>query len=332
MLRRHDARRRDAVARRILETAVASRALALLPVSRLHVGPRAGIVEHLASLLERPVRVGVLLGSDRPNRKPVLRVFSAEGDTLAFLKAAEDPVGELVRAEARALQTIAAAGQQAALLQLPRVLHTGRWKGLELLLLSPLEASQARGTDDDPELAAALEVAELTGRRERSVLDLAAELHARTHRWPDTPQLDRVTRHLDLLVERAGQRILQVGAWHGDWSPWNIGRHRGRLQAWDWERFADGAPIGYDAVHHRAQLLWRDGTPAAACLPALLAAARDLLVLADRSEQDADIVVALYQAEILLRYLQDQSPGAAPRPRTRWVLDQLDVPSVPTKA
>jgi len=332
MLRRHDARRRDAVARRILETAVASRALALLPVSRLRVGPHAGIVEHLATLLGRPVRVGVLLGSDRPNRKPVLRVFSPEGDTLAFLKAAEGPVGELVRAEAQALQSTASAAREATLLEVPRVLHTGTWQGIDLLLLSPLQASQSRGTDDDPELVAALEVAGLVSLRERSVLELIDELRAGTDGWEPTPALARAAHHLDALVGRAGQCDLRVGGWHGDWSPWNIGRHGDRLQAWDWERFATGAPLGYDAVHHRVQLLWRDQVPAADCRPALLAAAGDMLALADRPVRDADPVVALYLVEILLRYLEDQPHGAPLRPRTRWVLDQLDTPSSPTKA
>ncbi|MDQ3627432.1 MAG: hypothetical protein M3419_01140 [Actinomycetota bacterium] len=328
MLRRHDARRRDAVARRVLEGAVASRALLLMPVSRLRVAAPGGIVEHLASVLGRPVRAGVLLGRDRPNRKPVLRVFSAQGDTLAFLKVADGRVGELVRAEAQALQSIASTARKTGLLQVPRVLHSGQWEGLQLLLLSPLTASQSRRSDDDPELAAALEVAQLVGLSERPVRDLVNELRARADRMDTTPELTRTRARLDSLLARAGDRGLWVGGWHGDWSPWNMGRHRGRLQAWDWERFAAGVPVGYDAVHHRSQLLWRDHVPAADCRPALLAAARDMLALAQLPESDAEPVVELYLVEILLRYLQDQPLVDPLRPRTAWVLDQLDAVSL----
>lgn len=332
MLRRHDARRRDAIARRVLETAVSTRILKLLPVSRLQVRPGDGIVEHLETLLEHPVHVGVLLGSDRANRKPVLRVFSPSGETVAFLKAAHGAVGALVRGEAAALRSIADNVEIAARLELPKVLHSGAWNDLELLLLSPLAASQSRGTSENPELTAALEVARLRGVHQKPVAEFVAALRTRMAAVEGTVDLVPVSDHLDRLVERAGSRVLLAGSWHGDWSPWNIGRHQHRLQAWDWERFAEGVPVGYDAAHHRAQLLWRDGTSIADCRPALVAAVAAMLDVAGLDRSDAEHVVALYLVEILLRYLEQQPSGAPLLPRTRWVLDQLDLASSPTKA
>jgi hypothetical protein len=240
-------------------------------------------------------------------------------------------VSSLVRAEADALQSIASAARSAAVLEVPQVLHCGEWNRMTLLLLSPLQASQSRGTDDDPELPAALEVACLMGLQRRSVMHLADQLRGRMASLPHTGELAAVRNHLDGLVERAGTRELSVGSWHGDWSPWNIGRHQGRLQAWDWERFASSAPVGYDAVHHRAQLLWRDHAVPEACRSALVGAARAMLELAGEAEADVESVVDLYLVEISLRYLEQQGSGDPPRPRTRWVLSQLESSSAPHK-
>ena len=60
---------------------------------------------------------------------------------------------------------------------------------------------------------------------------------------------------------------LGFGRWHGDWSPWNMGRAGGRMQVWDWEQSAVGVPLGFDAVHFLLQRLFRDeaSPDAAAC-------------------------------------------------------------------
>ncbi|MER5419865.1 hypothetical protein [Streptosporangium roseum] len=112
----------------------------------------------------------------------------------------------------------------------------------------------------------------------------------------------------DLLIGAIGEisRISGHGsAWHGDFSPWNIARGAdGRLLVWDWERFATGVPLGFDAVHHffqRALRRTRPATAARACvaraLPILapfglsaaearLTAIRYLIALADRHAAD----------------------------------------------
>ena len=40
-----------------------------------------------------------------------------------------------------------------------------------------------------------------------------------------------------------------VGASHGDWSPQNLSVVQGGVAAWDWERFAEDRPLGFDAAH-----------------------------------------------------------------------------------
>ncbi|NRQ34443.1 hypothetical protein HII36_21675 [Nonomuraea sp. NN258] len=60
------------------------------------------------------------------------------------------------------------------------------------------------------------------------------------------------------------------GAWHGDLAPWNLcPSDDGRLLVWDWERYADGVPYGFDALHyflHRALRTMTPVTAARACL------------------------------------------------------------------
>jgi hypothetical protein len=71
-----------------------------------------------------------------------------------------------------------------------------------------------------------------------------------------------------------GDLPLDFGAWHGDWTPWNMAWHRGVLRLWDWERFARGVPDGFDLLHYRLQeamrtapgppyAAWPDGAAAA---------------------------------------------------------------------
>ncbi|MDP9864996.1 MULTISPECIES: hypothetical protein [Streptosporangium] len=112
----------------------------------------------------------------------------------------------------------------------------------------------------------------------------------------------------DLLVDAVGEISRISGpehAWHGDFAPWNIARGAdGRLLVWDWERFATGVPLGFDAVHHFFQRALRRAAPvtaARACLAqalpvlapfglsaaeARLTAIRYLITLADRHAAD----------------------------------------------
>ncbi|PWR12748.1 hypothetical protein DKT68_02545, partial [Micromonospora acroterricola] len=66
------------------------------------------------------------------------------------------------------------------------------------------------------------------------------------------------------LARRHGGTAVEFGHWHGDWVPWNLGRHAGRLVAWDWEHSGPDVPVGFDLAHDAFQrsLVLR-GEPAA---------------------------------------------------------------------
>ena len=66
----------------------------------------------------------------------------------------------------------------------------------------------------------------------------------------DAPGLESFREIADVLESEGDIDALPVSAWHGDWSPWNMGRVAdGRLGVWDWERTSVGAPTGLDSLH-----------------------------------------------------------------------------------
>jgi hypothetical protein len=143
----------------------------------------------------------------RANRKPVLSV-SGPGGRLAFVKIGDSArTRDLVRNEARALRLVAAAAP--ATIVAPAVLHHGRWRGLEVLVLSPLPVPTRPWARRVP--------APLV---ERAVQEIAAL-------DPGAPWC----RHGDFAPWNMAPT------------------RDGRLLVWDWERFESGVPLGFDAVH-----------------------------------------------------------------------------------
>lgn len=129
---------------RLVGTRLGNRAMTWLAPDRLTVSAPAGgpvdtIEDHLSRLLDSEVLVSVGVGSPRANRKPILRALSPDGRTLAFVKVGSAPVTtELVRGEAEALGVYWSSGPAGRLVHAPRVLHHGRWRSLELLVLEPM--------------------------------------------------------------------------------------------------------------------------------------------------------------------------------------------------
>jgi hypothetical protein len=265
--------------------------------------------------------VGVLLGTERANSKPVLQVFDAAGRTIAFVKLDPRPGAQLASNEASALEMLADSAPRGV--RVPRLLHRDRWNDLEVLVLSPLAGSQSVSADDDPVLPAVASIAAVSGLFFTTVTTLIQRQRENASLLEHPEQAETVKRALDLLEQSYGDLKLCTGAWHGDWAPWNIRQVGREVQVWDWERFATGVPFGLDAVHHRAQLLWRDGQSPRDCAAVLDAAHAAIQPFSPVPVHPPLPSIIWYLVEITCRYLHDQPAATRTRPRTQWVLDQL---------
>jgi hypothetical protein len=120
--------------------------------------------------------------------------------------------------------------------------------------------------------------------------------------------------------------VLPLGAWHGDWTPWNCAAAGGAVALWDWERFATGVPLGMDALHHDLQTaLARPGAISPDLPRSLLATAPDRLRGWELDDRQARSTAVAYLVEICSRYLADDQAAAGARVGAldSWLLPAL---------
>ena len=124
-----------------------------------------------------------------------------------------------------------------------------------ILLLDalPTWAAGRLPTYDDANAAALA----LVRSRPRSVENVVESAYWSTLRASAETVASSARMPLLTAVEAVGDSLrgleLELGACHGDWSPWNMWRTQRQLLVWDWERFADKAPVGADLVHFALQ-------------------------------------------------------------------------------
>ncbi len=314
-----------------------NRGLTRMTGHRLSVSVPAGqpydsLEDHLADILGSDVVVGVNLGAPRANRKPVLHALAPDGRTLAYVKVGtSDATAGLVRGEASALASFWAAGPPSGLLRVPEVLHHGRWRGLELLVLAPVRPTSARWHRRAVPTVAMRELGAHLGVSRSAFRETPVWQHARTA--PGTLRDDKQASAFGRIVaaaeSRYGDSQVAVGAWHGDWTPWNMVWDDRQVLLWDFERFAGGVPLGFDLAHYHLQTALREhGEDAAARM-----VRQGLVPGADTSGgadvlagNDPDAVTVGYLVELGRRYLIASEPavGQPLRARTRWLLDLLD--------
>ncbi|MFG2085663.1 MULTISPECIES: hypothetical protein [unclassified Spirillospora] len=286
---------------------------------RVEVPDGAETVEtYLTAALGRPVCAALYARpAGRANDKPVLQALSpgSDGPPIAFVKVGVDELtGRLVRAEAAALARLPRTA--GAVVRAPEVLHHGSWRGLDVLALTPLPTWEPGRPVTSQLLADALrEIAAAAGTRR---LRLAASpywaaLRDRAAALPGGAA-DRLRAALAAIGERHGDAEIVFGSWHGDFTPWNTGGSDGGLLVWDWERFATGVPVGFDALHHLLQRAVSDpaADPARAAADCVRGAAGALAPFAAEAAH-ARLVARLYLAELAARYLADRQAEAGAR-------------------
>jgi hypothetical protein len=286
---------------------------------RVRVQQPAGadtIEAYLRTALTHEIRLSMYLGPPRANRKPVLQLLSPAGDPVGYAKVGINPLTrDLVRAEHAALTRLGRA--RLTEIAVPSVLHHGQWRGLEVLVLGTLPVWLRRTPPAAGQLAAAMtEVARVGGlcRGPLAGSGYASQLMTRLAKADDGPERTALVQALRTLTARAGGTTLTYGAWHGDWSPWNMASTRSGLLVWDWERFATGVPLGFDALHYWVQTEVRPGgrEPRAVAAECPGRAAELIGPLGGGAEK-ARLTATLYLAELATRYLVDRQDEAGAR-------------------
>jgi hypothetical protein len=107
------------------------------------------------------------------------------------------------------------------------------------------------------------------------------------------------------LVDVAGHVPLRFGAWHGDWTPWNMAADGARLMLWDWEHYEVDVPAGFDALHLAVNSAVRNGSPVRAAVRDAQEGSSDLLRPFQDAGAAAPLTVLLYVVHLASRYLED---------------------------
>lgn len=318
--------RSSALLRQLAAAALLTGGHRLLPY-RLRVFLPGSIEEYLREVLGDPPQVSLYIGPDRANRKPVLHLMHPLGETAGFAKVGTSALTRtLVRAEAAALATLARAGLRRV--TVPWIRHYGSWRGHEVLVQCPLPVWLRRAPAAPERLAAAMwEVAGCRGVGEGALRGAPywRRLWDRVGRLRHHAGRDVLAGALRGLAEHAGDRELRYGAWHGDWSPWNMATLPDTVLLWDWERFETGVPLGFDALHLHLQRELAAGRDPIAAAEATVAAAGRVLAPFQVPPAGAEVTALLYLAELATRYLADGQAAAGARLGSvdQWLLPVL---------
>jgi hypothetical protein len=294
-------------------------------------GPLDTVETYLTDVLGRDLAVAVHIGPARPSRKPLLQLLGPDGHTFGYAKLGVTALtAGLVRRETAALTALS--HLLPCDVVVPPILHTGRWRGYEVLVQGALPTTGRSRPIPAPRLAAAQrEIATGLGTMRGSLAASGYWQRLRERTAPtgdaDDP-LQAQTRPLalagDLLVATLGDVELTFGAWHGDWTPWNMSVQEYGILVWDWDRFGTGVPVGFDALHYALHSALRRSSDPGAAVRQLLARAPALLepfdVLAPAAVR---LTALLYLVELATRFLDDQRCGGRLGVLGAWLLPHL---------
>lgn len=291
--------------------------------------PRPAILAELEALLGRgPLVAGIHLGPARANRKPVLALSSEAGQLVGFAKVAvNDLTTTLVCNEASFLR-------RAPLdvdIALPSLLAEGSWSGRPLTVQAPVRDVGRRVNDSTSVARAQVELAAAFGFV-NAASDYLRQLDHRLAKVqevdPDNAANARQLRDIvGDLADDAATSSVPCGAWHGDWRATNMAVGKDGIAVWDWERFAEGVPLGFDALHLALTTSAREGRALSLLTSAMFADAPALLApfgIDDRTL--AHLITTSYLVEFATRSIEDQQSrtGARLGDVRRWLLPELE--------
>lgn len=290
----------------------------------------ADINTYLRNRLGTEIHLCIHIGPARANRKPVLQLLNCDNRTVGFAKLGTNPLTRaLVGDETSALRELADANLR--LVRIPAVLHSGTWRENTVLVQEPLPGWRRPAPTDPVRLAQAMrELAQCRGVTTDRLIDSTYAVRLRERldvlAARGTPDGATLIDAADRVLARHWRLAMRFGAWHGDWTPWNMSMGADRVLLWDFERFGVEVPFGFDALHYALQrdIVSRGGDPTTAVL-SLLADASRLLARFDVDEDVSRVTVLLYLVDLAARYMTDRQAeaGAVLGALGRWLLPTL---------
>jgi hypothetical protein len=277
----------------------------------LHTLEEAVGARHLLACI--PVR------RERPGTKPIMLLFDRNNVVApSWAKVGwSASTRELVARENRALTEVYGRMDNLAV---PRPIAMGSWHDLNYSVTAAIR-DRARRWTRPPE-----STPEIINEMCRTSCVRDSPLHSSAygrrlsrilgHSAKSEPE---VTRALGGLLERlrADETVLRFGRSHGDWVPWNLGRTRRKLHAWDWEYSQSDTPLGFDLLHWHFQTTLAD--PGRTLSEAVHAASSAAPKLADLGVPRSSHrnVLAAYVLDIFVRAVSQAAQDGAWNPRIR---------------
>lgn len=265
---------------------------------------------YLRHRLGRPVALAVHIGGPvRANRKPVVALLGDEGKPIGYAKLGVTPLThQLINNERDALRILGTA--QLRHVTVPQILHSGQWRGHNVLVQSALPVWRPRPLRSSAAIARAMvEVATVHGHHTGPLTGsgYAEALLTRLSALPADPDVTQLTHLTRRLLAHGHRTVLTYGAWHGDWTPWNTHPLPDGVLVWDWERFSLGVPLGLDAFHLFLAVRVSAGADLAQTVRECLARAPKLLAPFSVPPAAARLTCLLYLVDIGIRHLTDRA-------------------------
>ena len=286
------------------------------PVLSVHAPDGVELLwDQLAGLLDSPrLHAAIGIRPPDPHHKPTLQLFDDDGRPRGYAKIGwNEGTRAMVLAEVATLSDLPPVGGDMP--EIPGLLLHTSLADREIAIIAPMPRGVRRiAHPDTPRAAAMLAVARRGGPpAAQQTLRDSTFLATWRRRAKGAGAVDGF---IEALTARDGELALEFGDWHGDWVPWNMARHRGRLLVWDWENRAPDVPIGFDLAHQAFQTaLSTHGRPAALCAEAVGAALRAHGPVLGLDGPRQRFVADAYLVELWLRTYELSAGGAGWNPK-----------------
>jgi hypothetical protein len=290
----------------------------------LGVGRPRDIPSIFGSDPSAPAPIVPRFGTARANQKPVLA--SIEDDSVVRItKMGVDPLtSRLVRSEYQTLRSLVSRSQQDLIL--PLAIELCDFHGHPALVETALPLDSGIPMPDVQRRAAAAMIAELRPAPDYALSESpwAGRLWEILAALPSSAQREAMLQQFERLLVKMGHVVLPHGSWHGDFTRWNTTVVGDQVAVWDWERFEDSTPVGFDLLHWDFQDRFDNDRLGPQSARGLISSAAAILRHIALDPASAQAVAGAYLLTIAARYCAEWADRDSGLTRVdEWLLPAL---------